>query len=330
MMDFSTWKRFTIGEVFDSISKYGDVENVRALSDGDTRYISTTRYNNGLARKVTNTKYIVEDGNCITVGIDGSFSAFYQSQPFIRTTNIAVLRSKHLNKYSALFLITVIRTAISKHYYGVKLKSSNLLESTPLLLPAISEQPNWEYMAEYIKKIYSAQLSKYTTSIKGNNSKIDFSTWKKVKLISIFDYERGQRYIKDHQTPGKYPYISSSEENNGVDAYVSPSPRSIIYKDALTIANSGSRGVVFYHEGEFVASDHVTVLWIKSGKKLNKKIGLFLKPIIEKNAGRYLFNKEINNNTIKEIDLYIPYKNDQPDWEYMEHYIDTIPNSDLI
>ena len=329
-MDFTEWASFEIGEVFNSISKYGDVENVRILENGETNYISTSKYNNGLYRKVKNTKYKVEEGNCITIGIDGSFSVFYQPYSFIRTTNIAVLRSDKLDKFNALFLVTVIRKAISLHYYGVKLKSDNMLASTQLLLPTENSEPNWKFMSEYIKNIYLNFLKKYSTKIHRNMVDMNFSNWKTVKLVEIFDHQRGQRYIKEQQKVGPYPYISSSEVNNGVDGYVIPSPRSIIYCDSLTIANSGSRGVTFYHEGEFVASDHVTVLWTKSGKTLNKKIGLFLKPIIEKNKDRFLFNKEINDETIKEIDLFIPYKNNEPDWDYMETFIDSLPNSDLI
>lgn len=329
-MDFTEWISFEIGEVFDSISKYGDVENVRVLESGNTNYVSTSKYNNGLYRKVKNKGYKLEEGNCITIGIDGSFSVFYQPYSFIRTTNIAVLRSNKLNKYNALFLITVIRKAISMHYYGVKLKSDDMLATTQLLLPAINGSLNWEYMSDYIENIYSVFLRKYTTNIGKSRIELNFSNWKSVKLIKVFEHQRGQRYIKELQKAGPYPYISSSEVNNGVDGYVTPSPRSIVYHDALTIANSGSRGVTFYHEGNFVASDHVTVLWTKSGKRLTKKIGLFLKPIIEKNKNRYLFNKEINEDTIKEIDIFIPYKDTEPDWDYMETFIDSLPNSDLI
>ena len=331
MIEVTQWKIFTIGDVFDLVSKYGDVENVRELSKGSTRYISTSKYNNGLYRRVTNIDYAVEKENCITVGIDGSFSVFYQPFPFIRTTNIAVLRSHKLNKYNALFLITIIRIAVSKYYYGVKLKSTDLLINNPLLLPTVNEkQPDWNFMTEYIRDMYIKLSKKYETSICAPTTSLDFTKWKRVKLTDIFDYRRGQRYIKENQIKGFHPYIASSEYNNGVDGYVSPSPRSVIFRDALTIANSGSRGVVFYHDGEFVASDHVTVLWLKSGEKLNKKRGLFLKPIIEKNAARYLFNKEINKKTILEIELFLPYNNNKPDWEFMEKYINTIPYSDKI
>lgn len=329
LLGHENWKYLKLGEIFE-ISKYGDVENVRALKDGNIRYVSTSRYNNGIYRKVTNTKYIIEKGNCITVGIDGSFSTFYQADDFIRTTNIATLRCEKMNKYIGLFFITLIRCALSKYYYGVKIKQDNILSETEIFVPIDSnDNPDWNFIESYLESIYT----KSSAELVSHNSKkmtLDYTNWKKINLLDAFSYQRGQRYKKEDHIKGRYPYICSSEFNNGIDCYVTPGKKSKIYNDCLTIANSGSRGVVFYHEGDFVASDHVTVLWRKDEKPLNKKIGLFLKPIIEKNANRFLFNKEINNETIKEIEIFLPFENDKIDWNLMEKYIDSLPNSDLI
>lgn len=329
MINFNSWCSFQLSKIF-SISKYGDVENVRVLKPGFTNYISTTRYNNGLAKKVENTKYKVEKGNCITVGIDGSFKAFYQEEAFIRTTNISILRNEKLNKYNALFLITIINKAIEKYYYGVKLKQSNELENTSILLPSIDGQVDWTFMTNFIKPFYDSGKAKLCTKNTEDLVEIDFSRWKTVRLIDYFDYERGQRYKKEDHTAGTLEYISSTEFNNGVDAYVSKGPKSKIYRNALTLANSGSVGKVFYHESAFVASDHVHVLTLKGNKQLNRKIALFMIPIIEKNAIRFLFNKEITERTIPEIEISLPFKNNEIDFDFIEKYMSKIPNFDLL
>ena len=329
LLGHDKWKYIKLREIFE-ISKYGDVENVRALKEGNTRYISTSKYNNGLSKKVTNTKYQIEKGNCISVGIDGSFSTFYQPDDFIRTTNIATLRCDKMNKYIGLFYSTLIRCALSKYYYGVKIKNGDILADTAIYVPVdMNDMPDWSFIESYLKSLYEKEKRKLISQRKKKMS-LDFSNWAKVKLVDVLSFERGQRYKKEDHVKGSYPYICSSALNNGIDGYVNPSEKSKIYKDCLTIANSGSRGIVFFHEGSFVASDHVTVLWRKDGNKLNKKLGLFLKPIIEKNINRFLFNKEINKETIKEIEIFLPYKDKQIDWDYMETYINSLPNSDLI
>lgn len=314
----------------DGISKYGDVENVRALDDGNVNYISTTSFNNGLYRKVNNSDYLIEKGNCITVGIDGSFTAFYQDEQFVRTTNISILRHSKLNKYNALYLVTVINLAISKFNYGIKLKSKGVLENTEILIPCNGLDPDWDYMTNYLKTIYDKQKKLFTTKNKNKNIKFDFKKWKLVQLSSIMYFERGQRYRKEDQVPGIYPYISSSADNNGVDNMVSPGNRSKIYHDTLTLANSGSVGKCFYHVGEFVASDHVHVLSFKDGSPISLKVGLFLIPLIEMNAGRYMFNKEINDKGKDEIYVMLPYNDNKVDFDFIEKFMSDRPNMDLI
>lgn len=68
---------------------------------------------------------------------------------------------------------------------------------------------------------------------------------------------------------------------NGIDNYINPPKYMKIYKNCITIANSGSVGATFYHDYEFVASDHVTVMWLKD-RPLTKKIALYLITLLEK------------------------------------------------
>lgn len=120
------------------------------------------------------------------------------------------------------------------------------------------------------------------------------------------------------------PYISSSAFNNGIDGYVALIDGLKSYKNCITMANSGSVGSCFYHEYTFVPSDHVHVMWLKE-LELSREIALFLIAILERNKNNFYFNKEISNNTIDEIELILPVnENDDPDWKYMECFIEQI------
>lgn len=323
--------KFTLSKVFPSISKYGDVENVRALETGKTKYISTTRFNNGLSHYVDRADYKLEKGKCITVGIDGSYKSFYQDDSFIRTTNIAILRNDNLDKYNALYIVTILDKAISIYNHGIKLKTTGVLEKLEIELPEKNGDVDWEYMTNYIKEIYDKQRKIYSTKNNIKKSNLKKNTWKTVRFIDYFDMKRGQRYKKEDWEDGEYPFVSSSEFNNGIDGYVKKKGRSKIYRDCLTIANSGSRGECFYHEGEFIASDHVHIITRKDGQPMNKYIGLYLIPLIEKNRGRFLYNKEINDEGTKELTIALPFTNtDEVDYCFMEEYVKQLPNSDLI
>ncbi|MBI2458955.1 MAG: restriction endonuclease subunit S [Parcubacteria group bacterium] len=153
--------------------------------------------------------------------------------------------------------------------------------------------------------------------------KINKNNWQEFNFAKVFTISRGKRLVKIDQVMGDISYISSSKKNNGVDNYILPPSFMKIYKNALTLNNSGSVGYCFYHPYKFVASDHCTVIKIKDKKiKLNNYISLFLKPIIESMKSKYNFAREINNERLKKEKILLPAtKNKLPDWEFMENYI---------
>lgn len=143
------------------------------------------------------------------------------------------------------------------------------------------------------------------------------------RFSDVFSFERGSRLIKEEQIPGDIAYISSSKKNNGIDNYVSPPERMKVYRDKMTFSNSGSVGYLFYHDYDFVASDHLTVVWIKDEDvKLNRAKYLFLKPIIEEMKYKYNFAREISNSRLKNERIILPINSENAlDWDFMEQYI---------
>ena len=149
------------------------------------------------------------------------------------------------------------------------------------------------------------------------------NNWQEFNFDDVFDILRGKRLVNLDQITGNIAYISSSKKNNGVDNYILPPDFMKIYKNALTLNNSGSVGYCFYHPYEFVASDHCTVIQIKDKRiKLTNYISLFLKPIIELMKSKYDFAREINNERLKKEKILLPTTSDKlPDWKFMENYI---------
>ena len=146
------------------------------------------------------------------------------------------------------------------------------------------------------------------------------------RFDEVFDHKRGRRLISQNQEPGEIAYISSSANNNGLDNYINPPAYMTIYKNKLTLSNSGSVGYLFYHDYEFVASDHVMVIWPKE-RELTKSTALFLKPIFEHIRYRYNFGREITDARLPRERLYLPIdEHGQPDWEFMDSYIESLEN----
>lgn len=145
--------------------------------------------------------------------------------------------------------------------------------------------------------------------------------FKYFEFNQVFKYKRGRRLISQNQIPGDIAYISSTAFNNGVDNYITPPGYMEIHNNKMTLTNSGSVGYLFFHDYDFVASDHVTVIWLRN-RELTKYIAMFLKPIFEKLKYRYNFGREISNDRLIREKIYLPVdKSMNPDFAYMEEYI---------
>lgn len=143
-------------------------------------------------------------------------------------------------------------------------------------------------------------------------------------FIEIFSFKRGERLIEEDQIFGDIPYISATRNYNGINTYLTPPEKMTHHRNKITLTNSGSVGYCFFHEYEFVASDHVTVIWIKEKSvSLTKNIALYLKPILEAMKYKYSFGREISDKRIKREKILLPInEKEEPDWNYMEQYID--------
>ena len=91
------------------------------------------------------------------------------------------------------------------------------------------------------------------------------------------------------------------------------------FSDCLTVANSGSVGSAFFHQYEFVASDHVTQL---KRDGLDKYAYLFMIPLINRLSEKYSFNREINDNRIKREKLILPSTDEgEIDFAFMSSFM---------
>ena len=149
---------------------------------------------------------------------------------------------------------------------------------------------------------------------------LDEKIWKEFFLTELFpSIKRGKRLKKADQVIGNIPYVSSTAMNNGVDNYISNTTSVRSFDNCLTIANSGSVGASFYHEYEFVASDHVTHL---KNDDYSKYVYLFISCLTNRLSEKYNFNREINDLRISREKIMLPVDdNDLPDYLYMTQYI---------
>ena len=150
-LNLKQWKPYKISGLFETAHIRGPIQSINELEQGLVEVVSTTEINNGVIGR-----FDVEAlfDNKITVSFNGSCGFFsYHSIPFNANADVGVLKEKFtLNKYNAMFLITVLNKLAFKYQYGRKLNGERLKEEE-IMLPTKDDKPDWQFMENYIKSL---------------------------------------------------------------------------------------------------------------------------------------------------------------------------------
>lgn len=145
--------------------------------------------------------------------------------------------------------------------------------------------------------------------------KLNSIQWADFTLSQVFPFiMRGKRLIERNRKKGNIPYYSASKENNGLtDIIENPL---FIEKDKLIISTFCN---CFFVEGEFTASDEITIF---GNDKLNKYNGLFISHVVKRNAIKYAFGFKAFSERLARQIVKLPINSKgQPNWEFMENYM---------
>ena len=160
----NSWKWFRFGDIVERPYKAKafsaqDLTFVKYDNPDSIRYVTRTDDNNGVKGFVVNEDFSdVEDGNAIIIG-DTTSTIYYQEDDFICGDHIVVIRYPKINKYNALFLVSILNLERFRYSYGKSFKMDSI-SNTKIKLPSdLHGNPNWEYMENYIKSLpFSSNL----------------------------------------------------------------------------------------------------------------------------------------------------------------------------
>lgn len=151
-LDTSDWQAFEYDELFEI--ERGKGPRIKDL-DGTGRipFITSTDSNNGLTG-ITNHR-AMHKGNVISVNRNGSVAeAFYQAIPFCSTEDVHIFNPKFLlNRYTALFLVALIKKEKYRYSYGRKWGIARMKKSIIKLPVTADGKPDLEFMERYIKTL---------------------------------------------------------------------------------------------------------------------------------------------------------------------------------
>ncbi len=325
------WGEFFISEIF-SFTERGRRLKIDDRKNGNIPFVTAGGSDNGISSFISNLKQKLYN-KAITIDMFGN--AFFQKGWFKCDDNITILQNDLFSNSIYIFLTSRLNILNEKYSYGKQLRPNRLVRDK-IMLPAKEDgNPNWHFMEEYVKERENKQRHDLKEYYKNRLFDLVICPevltdveWGEFFVSDVFDtVQRGKRLTKANQIDGGIPYISSTALNNGVDDFIGNTENVRKSNNNLTLANSGSVGACFYHNYEYIASDHVTSLKLLNG---NDTVYKFISVILERLEEKYSFNREINDTRIKREKLLLPIdENGDPNWTYMENFIKNIEQKQI-
>lgn len=331
-LNMSFWGDFKISELFPTLQN--GKANQGMLSDGyDCFYVGAKKDDNGVMLHCAYDSALIQKGNCIIFICNGQGSvgyANYMDVDFIGSTDIVAGYNKNLNQYNGLFIATVLCQERPKYSFGRKWKTH--LKDTVIKLPqTIEGLPDWDFMEQYIKSLNYKPL---TTQNSHPQHPLNIDSWQEFRLDDLFsEIYKAEAHVKGDlefvELPGTntIKFISRTEMNNGCDCYLPNNGISGIENgNAITIGDTTA--TCFYQKDEFVCGDHIVVC---RAEWLNLYTGLFLVSLLKREKYKYNYGRAFKMDLISNTKVKLPTKSDgTPDFNYMEHYMKSLPYGDRI
>lgn len=300
-------------------ASYGKIkEPFGLLPDGDTPFISSGDADNGVTG-FFDIKPIYK--KVISVARTGSVgSAFYHPYNCAINSDCIVLEPKQDFSDEQMFVfVALLRKNIYRYSYGRKVTPERLL------LTKIPDN------ISYLKKIdFKKRISSLSKSFSDKKFSLDTENWKWFSYPEVFDLTKGHYNNRPELDHNGIPFISATENNNGITDFVTKEGTKIFSGRSITVSNDGSIGNAFYQENDFTCSHSVNVIRInkKYNRELNQYTALFLIPLIQKEKFRFNYGFKWRIERMKESKIKLPVdKNGDSDWQFMEDYIKSLPYS---
>ncbi len=295
------------------------LDSYKTRVENSIPFISRSSKNNGITAFVK----VIEDiepfeSGLITVAVGGSvLEAFLQNERFYTGYHILVLKPiKQMTVIEKLYYCNCIKANKYKYNYGRQ--ANKTLKD--IMIPGI--------VPEMYAKLDINDFEKPSSDpYYYERFRLDIDTWKPYQLGDLFTITGTKT------TPvielleggrGKYPYVTTRSSNNGVEGFYD-----YFTEDADVITcDSAVIGYCAYQPSKFSASDHVEKLIPRFS--INKYIALFLVTILNLEQYRYNYGRKRCQKRIKETFIKLPAKNGNPDFEFMERYIKSLPYSSSV
>jgi len=288
-----------------------------ALEDGEYPVVGHSAENHGVvawSSRLPDHKLYPKE--TITLADRGNFYATVQPFPcYIGTRVKALVPKKPMLLREKQYYCQCINANQYRFNYG-----RNATDKTPAIeLP--DTIPSWVYEME----TPSFEDLKDASTDSDKPLVLDTRGWRRFKYPELFDITGSKTTpVKELEQYGKgsHPYVTTQATNNGISGFYAFRTE----KGNVLVVDSAVAGYCSYQGSDFSASDHVEKLLPRFA--LNVYVGLFLATVINVEQYRYSYGRKCSQRALRKSTVKLPVTpNGEPDWRYMERYIESLPYS---
>jgi len=177
-------------------------------------------------------------------------------------------------------------------------------------------------------------LDKYRESSRKNTlPELNIDTWKPFTIEALIcpqKISKPEKRTYASYEEGETPFVASGNYNNGVVGFVQVKEgESVDAGNCITV--SAVDGSSFYQKKDFLGrGGGGSSINIIRHEQINEFIGVFLSTVIGKVCSKYKFADMCSAAALKKEVLYLPVKENEPDWDFMESYVKSVPLFELV
>lgn len=282
--------------------------------------------------------------NVISISANGANTGatFYQNKEFTVLQDAYAIKWKYTNDKltdnNYLFLASSISKTIFGNYGWTNKAGWEKIKSDTIQLPVRKGKIDFEFMENFITELEAERITELeaylsATGLQDYNltaaeekilAEFEHVEWGEFRLGVLFEkIETKKLPYKAEELPKQItenytlPCLTSSFKNQGLNYFV-PKEGATILKNVISIPSNSDVYRAYFQSNEFtVLSDAYAIRWIFDGIKLLPNQYLFAVQCINQvtDLSIYSYKNKLGGwNVIKNKDILLPIKNNQPDY----------------
>lgn len=163
------WEEFFLTDIFSTIQRGRRLTKLNQKM-GNIPYVSSTSMNNGVDNFIGNKTNVRIFSDCLTIANSGSVGAsFYQPYKFVGSDHITHLKKENMSKYVYMFISTLTNRFSEKYNFNREINDARISREKIMLPVNKKNQPDFEYMEQYMKNITYKKINQYLNYLQKQN-----------------------------------------------------------------------------------------------------------------------------------------------------------------